>query len=42
LAQAALGHVRALCRGVLEQGEYGALFAQPVTYAEMNALFEGR
>jgi hypothetical protein len=40
LAQAALGHVRALCRGLLEQGEYGALFAQQVTYAEMNALFQ--
>lgn len=42
LAQAALGRVRGLCQSVLERGDYGALFDDPVTYAEMNALFAGR
>jgi len=39
LAQAALGLVRGLCQDVLQRGEYGALFANQLPYAEMNALF---
>jgi hypothetical protein len=38
LAQAALGAVRRFCLGVLERGEYGGLFDDRVSYAEMNAL----
>ncbi|MGZ3456991.1 MAG: isocitrate lyase/PEP mutase family protein [Archangium sp.] len=38
LALAALGTVRRHCVALLERGEYGGLFEDPVTYAEMNAL----
>jgi 2-methylisocitrate lyase-like PEP mutase family enzyme len=38
LAQAALGTVRRHCVALLERGEYGGLFEDPVAYGEMNAL----
>lgn len=40
LGAAAFGAVRKICRDVLERGEYAALFADAVTYPEMNVLFE--
>jgi 2-methylisocitrate lyase-like PEP mutase family enzyme len=38
-AQAALGAARRGVRELLGQGSYGALLADPMTHAEMNALF---
>jgi 2-methylisocitrate lyase-like PEP mutase family enzyme len=39
VAAAAFGTARRLARQLLEEGRYEGLFAEPVAYAEMNALF---
>ncbi len=39
VAAAALGAARRATKQLLEEGRYESLFAEPVAYAEMNALF---
>ena len=41
VAAAALGAARRAAKQLLEEGRYESLYAEPVAYGEMNALFPG-